>query len=211
MFHMDAKNVSAARANYSVKVGDRCGDKGIMDSAIHTPDMREGAVKICVRMADDEEFPRPILRGRTFHLTWAVEAYTSARGNLPTYKEIPVATVSRGISLKRIFAVLSIALFLTVAQGHAMSAFAESLEPAPAKPAETGKPKGAAPVMETVPRETAAAGKAGGEAGKTVAAGVSTGTIGKGVALAAGILAIAIAASGGGGGGGGNTTTPAHH
>ena len=126
----------------------------------------------------------------------------------PEYKEITVATVTRGISLERVFAVLSIALFLTVAQGHAMSAFAEGLEPAPSKPAEIGKPKGAVPVTETVPRETAAAGKAGGEAGKTVATGVSTGTIGKGVALAAGILAIAIAATGGGAG---NTTTPAHH
>lgn len=107
----------------------------------------------------------------------------------------------RGISLKRVLSVLSVALFLTVAQGHAMSAFAEDI----------GKPKGAVPATETVPRETAAAGKAGGEAGKTVAAGVSAGTIGKGVAIAAGILAIGIAASGGGGGGGGSSTTPAHH
>ena len=117
--------------------------------------------------------------------------------------------VKRGTSLERGFAVLSIVLFLTFAQGHAMSAFAEGLEPAPAKPAESGKPKGAVPPAETVPRETAAAGKAGGEAGKTVAAGVSAGTIGKGVALAAIILAIAIAASGGEGGG--STTTTAHH
>jgi hypothetical protein len=119
-----------------------------------------------------------------------------------------VKNVKRGISLERVFAVLSIALFLTVAQGHAMSAFADSLEPAPAKPAEIGKPKGAVPATGTVPRETAVAGKAGGEAGKTVAAGVSAGTIGKGVAIAAGILAIAIAATGGGAG---NSTTPAHH
>lgn len=107
--------------------------------------------------------------------------------------------VKRGTSLKRVFSLLSIALFLTVAQGHAMSAFAE----------DTGKPKEAVPATGTVPRETAAAGKAGGEAGKTVATGVSAGTIGKGVAIAAGILAIAIAVSGGGGGG--SSTTPAHH
>ena len=122
----------------------------------------------------------------------------------------------RGISLKRVFSLLSIALFLTVAQGQAMSAFAEDFplwprgrgeEPAPVKPAESGKPKEAVPFTETAPRETAAAGKAGGEAGKTVAAGVSAGTIGKGAAITAGILAIAIAASGGGG----NSTTPAHH
>ena len=112
------------------------------------------------------------------------------------------------ILLKKAFPILSIAVFLTVAQGHAMSAFAEGMEPAPAKPAESGKPQGAVPLTgtETVPGGTAAAGKTGGEAGKTVAAGVSAGTIGKGVALAAGILAIAIAASGGG-----STTTPAHH
>lgn len=122
-----------------------------------------------------------------------------------------MVNAKRSFSLKRVFAVLSIALFLTVAQGHAMSAFAEDLGSAPAKPAESEKPKGAVPATETVPRETAAAGKAGGEAGKTVAAGVSAGTIGKGVAIAAGILAIVIAASGGGGEGGGSSTTPAHH
>lgn len=108
-----------------------------------------------------------------------------------------MVNAKRSFSFKRVFAVLSIALFLTVAQGHAMSAFAEDI--------------GSVPAAETVPRETAAAGKAGGEAGKTVAAGVSAGTIGKGVAIAAGILAIGIAASGGGGGGGGSSTTPAHH
>ena len=117
--------------------------------------------------------------------------------------------VERGSSLKRGFGVLSIVLSLTFAQGNAMSAFAEGLEPAPAKPVESGKPKGAVSPAESVPRETAAAGKAGGEAGKNVATGLSAGTIGKGVALAAFILAIAIAASGGEGGG--STSTTAHH
>ena len=118
-----------------------------------------------------------------------------------------------GTSLKSILSILSIALFLTAAQGHAMSAFAEDWNlwpkgrgetPAPAKPAEGEKPKGAVPAAETATREAAAAGKAGGEAGKTVAAGVSAGSLGKVAAIAAGLLAIGIAAIG-------NSTTSAHH
>jgi hypothetical protein len=132
-------------------------------------------------------------------LTWTATRFTFASGknNPNACEEIPVKSVKRGTPWKRAFSLLSIALFLTVAQGHAMSVFAE----------DNGNPKGAVPPVQTVPPETTAAGKAGGEAGKTVAKGVSTGTIGKGVALAAGILAIAIAASGGEG----STTTPAHH
>jgi len=55
----------------------------------------------------------------------------------------------RGISLKGIFSLLSIALFLTAAQGHATPAFA----------VDNGKPNGAAPATDNVPRGAAAAGK----------------------------------------------------
>jgi hypothetical protein len=106
-------------------------------------------------------------------------------------------TQKGGISLKNIVSILSIAAFLTVAQGAAMSAFA-------AEEWETW-PKKKAPATETGAPE--AAGMAGEEAGKKVSGGISAGTIGWTVAIVAGVVLIAVAA---GGGGGGSSTPPSH-
>jgi hypothetical protein len=45
---------------FSVKFSDFGGDKGIMESATHTPGMREGAAKVFALMVDPE-LDRPIL------------------------------------------------------------------------------------------------------------------------------------------------------
>ncbi len=106
-------------------------------------------------------------------------------------------TPEGGISLKHIVSIVTIALFLTVAQGAAMSAFA----------AETWElwPKGRGEATES--GAPAPAGKAGEEAGKKVSKGISAGTIGWTVAILAGVAVIAVAA----GGGGGSSSTPPNH
>jgi hypothetical protein len=70
-------------------------------------------------------------------------------------------------------------------------------------------PRGREEAPGTAKPHAAAVEKAGEEGGKAVSAGVSSGTIGKAAAIAAGLLVIGIAA-GSGGGGGGTTATPAH-
>jgi hypothetical protein len=101
------------------------------------------------------------------------------------------------ISLKKIVSILSIASFLTVAQ-VATTTFAEEwqLWPKGRNPAaDNGKP-------ETP--ETAAAGIAGEEAGKTVDDGLSAGTIGFSAAVVAVTIAIGITVFSGG-------SSAAHH
>lgn len=74
-------------------------------------------------------------------------------------------------------------------------------------------PKGRGPATEkgeAVDEAAAkAAAEAGEEGGKKTAAGISTGTVLKWVAVGVGIIAVGVAI-GAGGGGGGTTTTPNH-
>lgn len=113
-----------------------------------------------------------------------------------------------GISFGNVVSILSIASFLIVSQGAMMNASAAEWELWPkgrgkATPAgEPVKKEEAPPAKPETPEEKAAA-KAGEEAGKTVAAGATAGTIGKVALIAAGILAIGLAAAGG--------STPSHH
>ncbi len=105
------------------------------------------------------------------------------------------------ISLKNIVSILSIASFLTVAQGAVMTALAAEWELWPkgkGAASDTGKP--------TSP-EAVAAAKEGEKAGSSVFEGVDAGTIGWAAAIGAGAIAIGIAAGGGGGG----SSTTAHH
>jgi hypothetical protein len=103
------------------------------------------------------------------------------------------------ISLKNIVSILTIASFLTVAQGAAMAASEWELWPKGKGPAtEAGKP--ASP-------EAIAAAKEGEKAGSSVFEGVDAGTIGWAAAIGAAAIAIGIAA---GGGGGGSSTPPSH-
>ena len=123
--------------------------------------------------------------------------------------------------MRRILSVGLIAFFLITAQGAAMTAFAADWElwprgrgkaapegtPAPQQKEEEAKKPAAVPPLESTTQEAAAAAKEGKEGGKAVAAGISSGTIGKAVAITAGVIAIGIAVGGGGGGG----TTTSHH
>ncbi len=90
-----------------------------------------------------------------------------------------------------------------------MTAFAADWELWPrgrGKTAPEATPATPAPPVETAkPPEAAAAAKEGKEGGKAVAAGISSGTIGKAAAITAGLVAIGIAVGSGGG------TTTDHH
>jgi hypothetical protein len=104
------------------------------------------------------------------------------------------------ISLKSILSVLTIASFLTVAQGALRTALAQEV-----KPGSGGRILATEPGSPQTP-EAAAAGKVGEEAGKTVAGGVSVGTIVFSVAMVAATIAIGVIAIGGG-----STTTTTNH
>ena len=104
------------------------------------------------------------------------------------------------ISLKGILSVLTIASFLTAGHGAGGTAFAQEV-----KPGTGGRILATEPVSPETP-ETAAAGKVGEEAGKSVSGGVSVGTIVFSVAMIAATIAIGVIAIGGG-----STTTATNH
>lgn len=123
---------------------------------------------------------------------------------------------SRKISLRHIVSLMTIVALLTVAQGSVMSAFAAEWELWPkgrGKATPAGEPvtKEAPPPSRPETPEGGAAAKAGEDSGKAVAAGATAGTVGKAALIAAGVLAVGIAAGSGGGGGGGGSTTTSHH
>lgn len=125
-------------------------------------------------------------------------------------------SASQRISWMRFVSLLTIAAFLTVAQAYAMPAFAAEWELWPkgrGKATPAGEPAvtDAPPPAKPQTAEGGAAAKAGEDSGKAVAAGTTSGTVGKAALIAAGVLAIGIAAGSGGGGGGGGSATPSHH
>jgi len=115
-------------------------------------------------------------------------------------KEIPMMILKGNISLKGILSVLTIASFLTAGHGAGGTAFAQEVIPGTG-----GRILATEPVSPETP-ETAAAGKVGEEAGKSVSGGVSVGTIVFSVAMIAATIAIGVIAIGGG-----STTTATNH
>lgn len=121
------------------------------------------------------------------------------------------------ISFRVLVAILSITAFLMVSQGAVTNSLAAEWELWPkgrgitgpeGEPIQKTEPPAAKPETPPAKPETPAAkaaAKAGEDAGKTVAAGTTTGTIGKVALIGAGLLAIGLAVGGGGGGG---TTSP---
>jgi hypothetical protein len=102
------------------------------------------------------------------------------------------------ISFKKTVFILSIATFLTAAQ-VAGTTFAEDWPVWPKGGNQANE------IAKPETPETAAAGIEGEEAGRTVAGGLSAGTIGFSAAMVAGAIAVGIATFSGGG----NSTT--HH
>ncbi len=105
---------------------------------------------------------------------------------------------------KILVAIPLMAFFLLAVQGAAVSAFAASdtWEVWPPKKTEEGAP--------ATPGEAAA--KEGEAAGSSVFGGFFSGTTGRTVLIASGVLILGVALlAGGGGGGGGGGTTPISH
>jgi hypothetical protein len=125
-----------------------------------------------------------------------------------TKKGIVLKKSARHLFGKSVVSILSVLLFMAVTIGTAITSYAAEWELWPrgrGSAPETSGPKDTVPPAAPATPEEAAAAKAGTEGGKAVAAGVSTGTIGKAALIGAGILAIVIAVGSGGGGG---TTSP---
>ncbi len=107
-----------------------------------------------------------------------------------------------GISFRYVVSLIAIASFLIVSQGAMMASSAAEWELWP-----KGRGKEEAPAVQPKEAETpeaAAAATAGEQAGKTVAAGTTTGTVGYVALIAAGAIGVGIALAGG-------TSTTAHH
>lgn len=115
---------------------------------------------------------------------------------------------ARAISFSKAVALLSIAAFLIAAQGSLTNALGAEWQLWPKGRGNDAPAATPVPPAKPATPEAEAAAKAGEEGGKTVAAGATTGTIGKAALIAAGVLGIALAVGGGGGGG---TTTTSHH
>ncbi len=118
------------------------------------------------------------------------------------WKEICMNIRKSGISFRYVVSLIAIASFLIVSQGAMMAASAAEWELWPKGRGKEGPP--AVEKKEAGTPEAAAAATAGEQAGKTVAAGSTAGTVGYVVLIAAGAAGVGLALAGG-------TSTTAHH